>query len=86
MQSADASTPGPTYGTFASSRRPCTVPSSPNGPWSATKTTSNAASAAGEPSVGTGSVPAGPEPSSRVSAARGSSQRPSRPISIVCTS
>ena len=32
MQSAEPSTPAPTYGTPASSSRPCTVPSSPNGP------------------------------------------------------
>ena len=40
MQSADASTPAPTYGTPASSSSPCTVPSSPNGPCSTGKTTS----------------------------------------------
>ena len=41
MPAADASTPGPTYGTFASSSSPCTVPSSPYGPCSTGKTTSN---------------------------------------------
>ena len=40
MQSAEASTPAPTYGTPASSSSPCTVPSSPNGPCSTGKTTS----------------------------------------------
>ena len=44
MQSADASTPAPTYGTPASSSSPCTVPSSPNGPCSTGKTTSTSAS------------------------------------------
>ncbi len=46
MQSAEASTPAPTYGTPASSSRPCTVPSSPNGPCRIGKTTSTSASAA----------------------------------------
>ncbi len=45
MQSADAVTPAPTYGTPASSSRPCTVPSSPNGPWRTGNTTSTSASA-----------------------------------------
>ena len=40
MPTADASTPAPTYGTLASSSRPCTVPSSPYGPCSTGKTTS----------------------------------------------
>ena len=47
MQSADAVTPEPTYGTPASSSRPCTVPSSPNGPCRIGSTTSTAPSAAG---------------------------------------
>ena len=34
MHSAEASTPAPTYGTSTHSSRPCTVPSSPNGPCS----------------------------------------------------
>ena len=34
MPTAEASTPQPTYGTLASSSRPCTVPSSPCGPCS----------------------------------------------------
>ena len=42
MPTADASTPAPTYGTLASSSRPCTVPSSPYGPCSTGKTTSSA--------------------------------------------
>ena len=46
MQSAEASTPAPTYGTPASSSSPCTVPSSPNGPCRTGKTTSTSASAA----------------------------------------
>ena len=45
MQSAEAVTPEPTYGTSASSSRPCTVPSSPNGPCSTGKTTSTSVSA-----------------------------------------
>ena len=40
MHSADASTPAPTYGMSRHSSSPCTVPSSPNGPWSAGNTTS----------------------------------------------
>ena len=43
----EAATPGPTYGTPASSSRPCTVPSSPNGPCSTGKTTSIAPKSAG---------------------------------------
>ena len=49
MQSAEASTPAPTYGTPASSSRPCTVPSSPNGPCRTGKTTSTSASVAATP-------------------------------------
>ena len=33
MATAEASTPLPTYGTSISSSSPCTVPSSPSGPW-----------------------------------------------------
>ena len=44
MQSAEASTPAPTYGTPASSSSPCTVPSSPNGPCSTGNTTSTSES------------------------------------------
>ena len=40
MQSAEAATPAPTYGTPASSSSPCTVPSSPNGPCRIGSTTS----------------------------------------------
>ena len=47
MQSADAVTPEPTYGTPASSSSPCTVPSSPKGPCRIGSTTSTAPSAAG---------------------------------------
>ena len=39
-QTADASTPEPTYGTSSSSSRPWTVPSSPNGPCRTGKATS----------------------------------------------
>ncbi len=57
MHSAEAATPAPTYGTPASSRRPCTVPSSPNGPWRTGNTTSTWPSvAAGAESATTGSV------------------------------
>ena len=57
MQSADAVTPEPTYGTPASSSSPCTVPSSPNGPCRMGSTTSTAPSADGAAAVGIGSVP-----------------------------
>ena len=40
IPTAEASTPAPTYGTSASSSSPCTVPSSPYGPWSTGKMTS----------------------------------------------
>src|SRR6185436_5521859 len=40
IPTADARTPAPTYGTFASSSNPWTVPSSPYGPCSTGKTTS----------------------------------------------
>src|SRR5919106_1205590 len=40
IPTADPSTPAPTYGTFASSSSPCTVPSSPYGPCSTGNTTS----------------------------------------------
>ena len=56
MQSADAVTPDPTYGTAASSSRPCTVPSSPNGPWRIGRTTSTGPSGVGALVRGTGSV------------------------------
>ena len=59
MQSADAVTPEPTYGTPASSSSPCTVPSSPKGPCRIGSTTSTAPSAAGVAAVGTGQVRAG---------------------------
>ena len=52
MQSAEAATPAPTYGTSASSSRPWTVPSSPNGPCSTGKTTSTPPSARGHRAVG----------------------------------
>ena len=87
MQTDDASTPGPTYATPASSQSPWTVPSSPNGPCRIGSTTSTAPSVAGAESAGTGSVSAVVVPGS--SARRspgGSAQRPSRPISIVRTS
>ena len=83
MQSAEAATPAPTYGMSASSRSPCTVPSSPNGPWRIGSTTSTSPSeASGPPPAGTGSV------SATVSASPPgpSSQRPSRPIAIARTS
>ena len=83
MQSAEASTPAPTYGTPASSSRPWTVPSSPNGPCRIGKTTSTSPRVAGTLAVGTGSVSA-TEPS--LAARRPSSQRPSRPISTVTVS
>ena len=88
MHRADAVTPAPTYGTFASSSSPCTVPSSPNGPWRTGKTTSTPASDSGTREVGTGSVSTADRPS-RSSSGREpepSSQRPSRPISTVTVS
>ena len=61
IASADAATPAPTYGTSASSSSPCTVPSSPNGPWRIGRTTSTTPSVSSVPlSAGTGSVSAGP--------------------------
>ncbi len=42
MAMALASTPAPTYGMPASSRKPCSVPSSPNGPWTTRNATSMA--------------------------------------------
>ena len=96
MQSADAVTPDPTYGTAASSSRPCTVPSSPNGPWRIGRTTSTGPSGVGALVRGTGSVSPGPPPASGSAPAvpsesarcpaAGSSQRPSRPMPIVVTS
>src|SRR5712691_2968486 len=80
MQSADAATPAPTYGTPASSSSPCTVPSSPNGPWRMGRTTSTAPRVAGALAAGTGSDSA-TEPSPVPS-----SQRPSRPMATVTTS
>ncbi len=57
MHSAEAATPAPTYGTPASSSRPWTVPSSPNGPCRTGSTTSTAPSvAAGAESATTGNV------------------------------
>src|SRR4051812_40165681 len=87
MQSADAATPAPTYGTPASSSSPCTVPSSPNGPWRMGSTTSTSPSVSGtDPLTGTGSVSATlPSPSCNLLLA-GSAQRPSRPISTCATS
>ena len=59
MQSAEAATPAPTYGTPASSSRPWTVPSSPNGPCRTGSTTSTEPSTcAGLESASTGSVSA----------------------------
>ena len=52
MQSAEATTPAPTYGTPASSSRPWTVPSSPNGPCRTGRTTSTAAERLGGLRVG----------------------------------
>ena len=90
MQSAEAATPAPTYGTPASSSRPWTVPSSPKGPCSTGRTTSTAPSAsAGFESASTGSVSAtclaraarylGPRaPSGRRGRSRSSSSRSAR--------
>ncbi len=47
MPAALASTPDPTYRTSASSSRPCSVPSSPNGPCSSGNTTSTSPRACG---------------------------------------
>ena len=88
MQSAEAMTPAPTYGTSASSRKPCTVPSSPKGPCRTGKTTSTSASVAGTFDAGTGSdsLPVSP-PRSRAALVAGPiSQRPSRPISTATVS
>ena len=53
-------TPAPTYGTPAISSSPCTVPSSPKGPWRIGSTTSTSPSVAMTPpdEAGTGSVSA----------------------------
>ena len=85
MQSAEPSTPAPTYGTPASSSSPCTVPSSPNGPCRTGKTTSTLAER------GRHAVAVGHRQRLRPTAASSvagspSSQRPSRPISTVTTS
>ena len=95
IASADAATPAPTYATSASSRSPCTVPSSPNGPCRIGSTTSTAPSAASVPAAaGTGNVSAGPvEPRDTSVTGSGpglapasSSQRPSRPMATLTTS
>jgi hypothetical protein len=89
MQSADAVTPAPTYGTSASSRSPCTVPSSPKGPCSTGKTTSTSRSVSGTRPVETGTSSAALEAPFRASSpwpARGSCHAPSRPISTVTVS
>src|SRR2546421_560642 len=54
MESADPSTPAPTYGRSASSRRPCTVPSSPKVPCSTGNTTSISGCAPGSGRIGAG--------------------------------
>jgi hypothetical protein len=100
MQSADAATPAPTYGTSAISRTPWSAPSSPNGPWRIGSTTSTSPSvAATAPDVagsGTcGRERAGSETGFPPGVASTSSfdtwpepidQRPSRPISTGTTS
>ena len=87
MQSAEAATPAPTYGTPASSSRPWTVPSSPKGPCSTGRTTSTAPSAsAGFESASTGSVSADAAPCNKLLLGPSSAQRPSRPIAIVVVS
>src|SRR6266516_3461012 len=77
IASAEPRTPAPTYGTSASSSKPCTVPSSPKGPCRTGITTSTFARVAGTLSVGTGSVSTAvrPSPSSNSPAAPGSSAR-----------
>ena len=82
MQSADAVTPEPMYGTPASSSSPCTVPSSPNGPCRMGSTTSTAPSAAGVAAVGTGRF-APDSVSASGTSPGGSAHAPSRPISII---
>ena len=87
IASAEAVTPAPTYATPASSSRPWTVPSSPKGPCSTGKTTSNPPSGSTSPLPATGTGSESPvSPSSRWPAPRGSCQRPSAPISISRTS
>ncbi len=85
MQSADAATPAPTYATSTSSRRPCTVPSSPKGPWSTGKTTSISLSGSTLPFSGSGTGSPAWAPSSSGDAGC-SCHRPSAPISISRTS
>src|SRR3954453_15465272 len=63
MHSAEASTPAPAYGTSRISSSPCTVPSSPNGPWS----TGN-----------TQSAPSSPRPGSSATGSPSSDHVPSR--------
>ena len=95
MASADPSTPLPTYGTSASSRRPWTVPSSPSGPCRSGSTTvrpsawvadSTGAAEVAAPSTARPSVRAAsaPEASSAIAPAA-SCQSPSRVMPTAVT-
>ena len=91
MHSAEASTPDPTYGTPASSSRPCTVPSSPWGPCRSGMTTTGNPSPDGA-TVGRGStaVPvarsgAGSAAAPAASAARAVSSRTQAPSRVMPT-
>jgi hypothetical protein len=86
MQSAEASTPAPTYGTPASSSRPCTVPSSPNGPCSTGKTTSTPARVAAISLEGSRASSDPGEACNSLLLAGSSCQRPSRSIRTDTTS
>src|SRR3954449_2194946 len=71
MHSAEASTPAPAYGTSRISSSPCTVPSSPKGPWS----TGN-----------TQSAPSSPRPGSSATGSPSSDHVPSRAMRTSSTS
>ena len=88
IASDEAATPAPTYGMPASSSRPCTVPSSPNGPCRTGKTTSTSGErcddrAARQPLERRRGARAG---SSCRAAPPPSAHAPPRPISIATTS
>ena len=93
MATAEASTPQPTYGTPASSSKPCTVPSSPSGPCSTGKTTSRSSSdsvrgtmpTAGSAATSAAGIASDDEPASSNCDASPNSQRPclSMPIGTI---
>ena len=62
IAAADPNTPDPTYATPAISAKPCTVPSSPNGPCRTGKTTSTASDKSGGTPSFSGMTMSRPEP------------------------